>query len=134
MPTLIQFEEVIDLSEMVSLKRFSVTLTDHGQTDYIPWLTRILSSASSNLRLEEICLKVFCTGDSSRDTWWHGAFDPLLQGQFKALKRLKIFLSLESIRAPPGYRKDLNNDEDIGRLRSQRGVTVDVICKLQTTQ
>jgi len=27
-------------------------------------------------------------------TWWRGAFDALLQGEFKSLKRLKIFLEV----------------------------------------
>lgn len=128
-PTILPFEELIDLGKLVSLKRFSITFTDHNETNYIPWLNRITSSASSNRQLEEICLKVLCIGGSHNDTWWYGAFDGLLQGKFKSLKRLKIFLSLEFMCDAPAYGKDLYNHEDIEKLRSQRGVAVDIIGK-----
>jgi len=126
LPTQVQFEEFIDLSQIVSLKRFPLTLTDAKEANYVPWLCRIFSSASSTQQLEEICLKVICSGRSSDDTWWHGAFDALLQGQFKSLGRLKIFLNVALMGGWSAYGRDLNSHE---RLRSQRGVSVDVMCK-----
>ena len=129
LPTQVQFEELIDLSQIVSLKIFTLTLTDAKEANYVPWLSRIFSSASSNQQLEEICLKVICSGRSSNDTWWHGAFDALLQGQFKRLERLKIFLNVALRGGGSAYGRDLNSHEDIERLRSQRGMSVDVMCK-----
>ena len=128
-PTLVQFEESIDLGKIVSLSRFTLTVTDHYKANYIPWLNGIISSASANRQLEEICMKVICAGDSSSDTWWHGAFDALLRGQFRNLKRFKIFLSLEYMCAAPAYGKVLNSHGDVETLRSQRGVAVDVMSK-----
>ena len=127
-PTFIaRFEEVIDLGKIVSLKRFTVCISDHNQTNYVPWLNRIISSASGNQELEELCLKVICTVDSSNDTWWHGTIDTLLQAEFKSLKRLQVFFNLAFTSAVPGYGNDLYNHEDTEKLRSQRGVAVDII-------
>jgi len=129
-PTFIaRFEEVIDLGKIVSLKRFTVCISDNNQMNYVPWLNRIISSASGNGQLEELCLKVVCAVDSSNDTWWHGAVDTLLHGEFKSLKRLTVFLNLQLMSAPPAYGTDLYNHEEAEKLRSRRGVVVDIISK-----
>ena len=94
--------------------------------NYVPWLTRIISSASDNRGLEEIHLKVICAGDRGNNTWWHGAFDVLWQGEFKSLKRLTIFLNFESM-SMPSYGENLYNHEYADKLRSQRDVAVDII-------
>jgi len=121
-----EFKELIDLSMIVSLKRFTVCLTDHNELNYVPWLTRIISPASDNRGLEEIHLKVICAGDRGNNTWWHGAFDVLWQGEFKSLKRLTIFLNFESM-SVPSYGENLYNHEYADKLRSQRNVAVDII-------
>lgn len=125
----IGFKELIDLGKIVSLKRFTACLSDYSNTNYVPWLNRIISSASGNRELEEICLKVICTVDSSNDTWWHGAIDTLLCGEFKSLKRLQVFLNLGFMSGVPAYGRDLYHHENVEKLRSQRGVAVDITSK-----
>ncbi len=60
-------------------------------------------------------------------TWWHGAFDALLQGEFKNLKRLKITLLQVKIMYVRETYWDLYNHSGLERLRCQRGVAVDII-------
>jgi len=107
-------KEPMDLSKIISLKRFTVCLTDHNEMNYTPWLTGIISPVSDNRRLEETC-----AGDQGNNTWWHGAFDVLWQGEFKSLKQLTIFFNFESMSGPT-YGEDLYNHE-YTELRSQCG-------------
>jgi len=128
-PALIPFEELIDLGEIVSLQTFTASLTDYDETNYAPWFNRIISSASGNLQLEEICLNMIYVGDRMNQTWWRGAFDALLQGEFKSLKRLKIFLKVppvESTMSVASVYGNLYDHEGLQQLRSQRGVAVEI--------
>jgi len=68
-------------------------------------------------------------GDRMNQTWWHGAFDALLQGEFKSLKRLEIFLEVpvdSTLSVASVYGNDLYDHEGLQQLRSQRGVAVEV--------
>jgi len=128
-PALIPFEELIDLGKIVSLKKFVACLLDNDETNYTPWFNRIISSASGNRHLEEICLNMIYGGDGKNQTWWRGAFDALLQGDLKSLKRLKIFLQVESMsksKSESVYGNDLNGHEGLKQLQYQRGVAVEI--------
>jgi len=128
-PALIPFEELIDLSKIVSLKNFAACLVDNDETNYTPWFNRIISSASGNRHLEEICLTAIYVGDGKNQPWWRGAFDALLQGEFKSLKRLKIFLRVDSMSESMDesvYGNDLNGHEGLKQLQYQRGVAVEI--------
>ena len=122
---------MIDLSKMVSLKKLTVHLTDasYGEANYVPWFNRIISSASGNPLLEEIGLEVTYVGDQINPTWWHGAFDALLQGGFKSLKRLNIVVHVEFISVARAYGNDLYHHERLQQLESQLGEIVDITSK-----
>ena len=68
-------------------------------------------------------------GDGKNPTWWRGAFDALLQGEFKSLKRLRIFLQVDSMSESMSesvYGNDLNGHEGLKQLQYKRGVAVEI--------
>jgi len=58
----------------------------------------------------------------SETRWTRRAFDALLQGEFKGLKRLKIFLEVPPVSTMSVY----GNHEGLQQLRSQRGVAIEI--------
>jgi len=131
----LNFDDPINLSELTSLKRFSVHLSiksDIGDRSVIathfPWFHRILLQnypLPLSQHLENLSILLDYKSEGDIQPYLKDIFNTLLEDRFEPLKKFNIFLEsdLEGVIQAVD---SLDRSEHVARLRSQRGMVVDV--------